>query len=211
MPRKTRWEMVRRTAAALFAANGYAAASLSELARVSRLSKPGIYYHVRDKEELLFRICESTMAALLAGGRAAAAGDGDPVARLRRIMRAHATHYWRNSADLVILFGQMRYLSPPRQQRIVALERAYLELVRSIIRDGQRRRLFRPLDPTAAAFSLFAMLNTLDGWYDRKGRLGPDRLVVELERLYLGGLAAPPRRRDRRRPDIEPKRSRRPT
>ena len=61
MPRKTRWENVLRAAAELFAANGYAAASLSQLARSARLSKPGIYYHVRNKEELLFRICDSTM------------------------------------------------------------------------------------------------------------------------------------------------------
>lgn len=191
--------MVRRTAAALFAANGYAAASVSELARVARLSKPGIYYHVRDKEELLFRICESTMTALLGGARAAAAAATDPLAQLRGILRAHARHYWEHSADLVILFGQMRYLSPARQQRIAALERAYLELVRGIIRAGQRRRQFQPVDPTVAAFSLFAALNTLDGWYDRTGRIAPDVLVVELERLYLHGLAVHPRGKGRRR------------
>jgi hypothetical protein len=46
------------------------------------------------------------------------------------------------------------------------------------------------VDPTVAAFSLFAMLNTLDGWYDTRGRIRPRALVAELERLYLGGLAA---------------------
>jgi len=201
MPRKTRWEIVRRNAAALFAANGYAAASLSQLALRSRVSKPGIYYHVRDKEELLFRICESTISALLGRARAAAQGIDDPVSKLRRIIRAHAAHYWDHSEDLVILFGQTRYLSAARQRRVVMLERAYLDLVRSIIREGQRRRLLAAIDPTVAAFSLFALLNTLDAWYDRSGDLTPDAVVAELERLYLGGLAAPTRRQGQRRSD----------
>jgi AcrR family transcriptional regulator len=202
MPRIARWERVRRTAAALFARNGFAAASVSQLARQARLSKPGIYYHVRDKEELLLRICQSTMTALLESARTAAAGAGpEPAEQLRCVIRAHAAHYWRHSADLVILFGQMRYLSPARQRPVVALERAYLDLVRSILRAGQRRGHFRRVDATVAAFSLFATLNTLDGWYDPRGRLGREALVAEVERLYLEGLGGPTRaRRGRRAP-----------
>jgi TetR/AcrR family transcriptional regulator len=198
MPRKTRWETVRRTAAALFAANGYAAASLSDLARQSRVSKPGIYYHIRDKHELLFHICKSTMSALLGATGAAAAAADDPVAKLRGVIRAHCIHYWEHSPEHVILFGQIRHLSPAARRIVAGLEREYLDLVREIIRDGQRRRLFRPIDPTLSAFSLFAMLNTLDSWYDRRGRLGPDVVVAGLEDLYLGGLSAPSTVRRRR-------------
>ena len=196
MPRKTRWEDVRRTAAALFAENGYAGASLSQLARRSRVSKPGIYYHVRDKEELLFRICESTMSALLSATRGAVAAADDPVSRLRGVIRAHGMHYWQHCPEHVILFGQMRYLSPAGRRVVVALEREYLELVRGIIRDGQRRNQFRRIEPTVAAFALFAMLNTLEAWYDRRGRLGTEAVVAEIETLYLAGLARhPPRSR----------------
>lgn len=197
MPRKTRWDQVRRTAAELFAASGYTASSLSQLARHARLSKPGIYYHVRDKEELLFRICESTMAVLLQSAQLAAGSASDPVAKLRQIIRAHANHYWDHSWDLVILFGQRRYLSPARQRRIIALERVYLDLVRGIVRDGVRRRVFHRVDPTVAAFSLFAILNTLDSWYGRKGALRPKDLVRQIERLYLGGLVVRTRRHAR--------------
>lgn len=195
MPRKTRWRTVLRTAAALFAANGFGAASVSRLARRARLSKPGIYYHVRDKEELLFRICDYSMASILEGARRAVAAAADPAAQLRGLMRAHITFHRRHPNNLAILFGQMGYLSAARRRRVVAVERQYLDLVRNVIREGQRRGRFRRVDPTVAAFSLFAMLNTLDGWYDARGRIGPDDLVVELERLYLGGLAAPEGRR----------------
>ena len=200
MPRKTRWEDVRRTAAALFAENGYAGSSLSQLARRSRVSKPGIYYHVRDKEQLLFRICESTMSALLSAARGAVAAADDPVSKLRGVIRAHGMHYWAHCPEHVILFGQTRYLAPASRRIIVALEREYLDLVRGIIGDGQRRKMFRHLDPTVAAFALFAMLNTLEAWYDRRGRLGPDAVVAEIETLYLAGLAtqSPPRRRTAR-------------
>jgi len=158
MPRETRKKTVLK-AAALFAAKGFAAVSVSQLARRAGLSKLGIYYHVRDKEEL------------------------------------HTKFYWQHPHELAILFSQKGFLSPGRRRRVVAMEREYLDLFRGVIREGQRRRVFRRVDPTVAAFSFFAMLNTLDGWYDPRGRIGPDELVVELERLYFDGLAAPARKR----------------
>ena len=199
MPRKTRWEDVRRAAITLFASNGYTGASLNQLAKRSRLSKPGIYYHVRDKEELLFRICESTMVEHLAATRAAAAAADDPVTKLRRVIRAHARHYFEHWAEHMVLFGQMRYLSPAARRIIVGLERQYLDLVRGIISDGQRQGHFRRIDATNAAFSLFAMLDTIEGWYKRQGRLRPTTIMAEIEELYLDGRAARPRQRRARR------------
>lgn len=188
MPRPTRWRTVLRTATTLFAANGFAAASVSQVARRARLSKPGLYYHVRDKEELLFRICDYSMSGILAGARAAVAATRDPAEQLRELIRAHTAFHWQHPNNLAILFGQGKYLSAERRRRVAAMEREYLGLVRGVIRQGQRRRRFHRVDPTVAAFSLFAMLNTLDGWYDARGRIRPRQLVAELERLYLDGL-----------------------
>lgn len=201
MPRPTRWNTVLRTATALFAANGFAAASVSQVARRAHLSKPGLYYHVRDKEELLFRICDHSMTGILAGVRAAVAATADPPAQLRGIIRAHTAFHWRHPNNLAILFEQGKYLSADRRRRVAAMEREYLELVRGVIREGRRRRSFQRVDPTVAAFSLFAMLNTLDGWYDPRGRIRPRALVAGLERLYLEGLVA----RDGRAPAFRPR------
>ena len=195
MPRPTRWNTVLRTATALFAANGFGAATVSQVARRARLSKPGLYYHVRDKEELLFRICDYSMAGILAGARGAVGATADPAKQLRELIRAHTAFHWQHPKNLAILFGQGKYLSAERRRRVVAMEREYLELVRGVIREGQRRRRFRRVDPTVAAFSLFAILNTLDSWYKRKGALRPKELVRQVERLYLGGLVVRTRRR----------------
>ena len=111
--------------------------------------------------------------------------------QLRGLIRAHTAFHWQHPNNLAILFGQGMYLSAERRRRVAAMEREYFVLVRGVIREGQRRRVFRRVDPTVAAFSLFAMLNTLDGWYDTRGRIRPRDLVVELERLYLDGLVAP--------------------
>lgn len=191
MPRETRWEIVLDNAAALFSTNGFAATSVREVAQKSRISKAGLYYHIREKEDLLFRICEYSMAAILTGARAAVATGADPVARLRAAMRAHTDFFWEHPHNLGVLNRQMTFLSPERRRRMVDMEREYLELIRGVIREGQRCAVFRAVDATVAAFSLFAMLNTLDGWYDPGGRIGPKALVRQMETLFLSGLAAP--------------------
>jgi AcrR family transcriptional regulator len=197
MPRRTRWATVQRAAEALFATNGFARASLSQVASRAHLSKPGIYYHVRDKDELLFRICDDGMRELLRVTRAALERGRDPLARIRGMLAAHARLCLAQPHTLAVLFGQIRHVSPARRRRVLAIEREYLDLVRGVIRDGQRRGIFRRVDPSVAAFSMFAILNTLDAWYDRRGRVAPEALVADLERLYLAGLAQPRRRRRR--------------
>jgi AcrR family transcriptional regulator len=187
-PAPPRWDTVLASAAELFAANGFAATSVRQIARRARLSKPGLYYHIRGKEDLLARLCESSMAGILAGVRAAVAAARDPEAGLRAAIGAHLEYHWRHPHNLSIVFGQTPFLSPERRRRVVALEREYLDLVRGVIRDGQRRGAFRGVDATVAAFSLFALLNGFDAWYDPRGRIGPRALQRHLERLYLSGL-----------------------
>jgi len=195
MARAAREGALLGSAASLFATRGFAAVSVREVAARARLSKPGLYYHIRGKEDLLFRICHYSMTGILAGARAAIRAHREPVARLRAAIRAHLDFHWRHPDNLVVLMGQRGSLSPERRRRIVEMEREYLDLIRAVIRDGQRRGVFRRADPTVAAFSLFAMLNTLDGWYDARGTLAPERLLDEVERLFLGGLGAPGRDR----------------
>lgn len=189
MPRPTRWATVQQAAEALFARSGFPSASLAKVARRARLSKPGIYYHVRDKDELLFRICDAGMRRLLRAGRDAVAGADDPLAKMRGLLRAHARLCLEQPHMLTVLFAQIRHLSSGRRRRVFAVERRYLDLVRGVVRAGQRAGVFRDVDPSVAAFSLFAVLNTLHSWYDPRGRVRSDALVGMLERLYLSGLA----------------------
>ena len=189
MPREPRLEAVIDSAARLFSKNGFSATSVREVAEGARITKAGLYYHIREKEDLLYRICEHSIAAVLEGAYRALRTEAGPRTRLAVLMRFHVGFFIAHRHNLTVLTREMGALSPGPRARIARLEHEYLDLIRGIIRDGQSAGVFRDLDPTVAAFSVLTLMNNLYDWYDPKGRVGPEELVVQLETILLQGLA----------------------
>src|SRR5213594_4023814 len=80
-------------AAKVFADQGYHSTTMRDLAAATDMSLAGMYYYVRGKEELLFRIQERCFMRVLAGAEGALAGpaEADPGARLQAFIRHHVT------------------------------------------------------------------------------------------------------------------------
>src|SRR5258705_7323776 len=68
-------------AAKVFADQGYHSTTMRDLAAATDMSLAGIYYYVRGKEELLFRIQERCFLRVLAGAETAVARLGAPQPR----------------------------------------------------------------------------------------------------------------------------------
>jgi AcrR family transcriptional regulator len=189
MPREPRWDRVLTSAARLFAEDGFAATSVRAVAERARLTKAGLYYHIKEKEDLLFRICEHSIQSILDGARAALAAEAEPAARLRALVRNHCGFFFRHPHNLTVLNRDMGALTGAQREAIRALETEYLDLVRDVFREGQRRGRIRKLDPTVAAFTLLGVLNSFDRWYDPAGPVAPDALVEHVETIFLHGVA----------------------
>ncbi|MEJ2121025.1 MAG: TetR/AcrR family transcriptional regulator [Alphaproteobacteria bacterium] len=190
MPREPRWDAVIGSAAALFSENGFAGTSVREVAERARITKAGLYYHIREKEDLLFRICDRSIAAVLEGGYAVLEKVAEPRARLAGIVRMHLDYFVRHPHNLRVLTREMGALSPKPRAQVAKLEHEYLDLIRGVIREGQAAGVFAPVDATVAAFTVLTVMNNLFDWYDPKGRIKPEALVGQIEAILFDGIAA---------------------
>lgn len=195
MPREPKWDRVLTGAARLFAEDGFAATSVRAVAERARLTKAGLYYHIKEKEDLLYRICAQSIREILDGARGGLARAGEPAARLAALIRNHAGFFFRHPYNLTVLNRDMGALTGSQREAIRALEMEYLELIRDVFRHGQRRGSFRKLDPTVAAFSVLGVLNTLDRWYDAAGPVKPAALVEQIEAILMQGFVIEERRK----------------
>ena len=188
MPREPRWDRVLMSAARLFAEDGFAATSVRAVAERARLTKAGLYYHIKEKEDLLYRICEQSIQDILDGACTALKRDSEPAAQLAALIRNHAEFFFRHPHNLTVLNRDMGALTGTQREAIRALEMEYLEMIREVFRHGQKRGAFRRLDPTVAAFGFLGVLNTLDRWYDAAGPVKPEALVEQIETLLMRGF-----------------------
>src|SRR5262252_8649365 len=95
-PYDARLEHLLASAAKTFAAKGYHATTMRDLAKASGMSLAGMYYYVQAKDELLYLIQEGCFTRVLEEAEAALVAVDDPAERLRVFIHHHVTFFARH-------------------------------------------------------------------------------------------------------------------
>jgi AcrR family transcriptional regulator len=178
------------TAAILFSRKGYAAATTREIAEMLGIQKPSLYYHIDNKEDLLYAICKSSLEQIAADVSAALAHAEDPLGRTRALVHAHVDNLIRDQARHAAAVSEMRALSGSRLSDIIVLRDAYEKLVRDVLRDAQRAGVLRDDIPDKfLSLGLLGLLNRIEIWYRPDGSLAPAELAQVFETIFLEGVA----------------------
>ncbi len=183
---------IYRMAAQMIYEKGFDAISMNEIAKALDLTKPGLYYHVKGKKQLLFSIMDFAMDLLDRQVVGPARAIADPYDRLRLIVTEHARLLTHEAAGAVaILIDEDSGLSSEQRQLIVKRKRAYLDLMRDTLEEIKTDGRLRPEDSTVAAFSLLGMVMWMSRWYDPRGRLDAEQVVQDVTEIALGGMVSP--------------------
>ena len=185
-----RTAVIYRTAAQIIYEKGFDATSMNEIAEALDLTKPGLYYWVKGKKQLLHSIMVFAMDLLDAHVVEPAKTLDDPEERLRFIIQEHARLLTHEAGALAILIDEEAGLSPEEKAKIIRRKRDYLDFLRHTLDELKVRGRLRPLDTTVAAFSLLGMVMWISRWYDPEGRLDSERVVADVTEIAVGGMLA---------------------
>lgn len=181
---------IYRTAARMIYEKGFDATSMNEIAEAVELTKPGLYYYVKGKKELLFAIMGFAMDLLDSEVVGPAQKLTDAADRLGLIVARHARLLTRETSAVAILIDETGGLSDEQRVAITRRKRAYFELLRGTLAELESEGRLRPVDPTTAAFSLLGMLMWLARWYDPAGRLKPEEVVRDVTEIAISSVLA---------------------
>lgn len=182
---------IYRTAAAMIRQRGFAKTSMADIASAVDLTKPGLYYYVKGKQELLYAIMSHAMDLLDEEVLAQAEPIVDAESRLRTIVDRHARLLMRDEhGALGILIDEVEGLPEAEKREIIARKRRYFELVRDTIAELRAARGLSGIEPTAAAFSVLGMIMWLSRWYDPDGPTSSDDVAKDLTEIALAGVLA---------------------
>jgi TetR/AcrR family transcriptional regulator, cholesterol catabolism regulator len=189
---QTTLERLLDAAAALFSKKGYAATSTREIAEILGIRKASLYYHIENKEDLLYAICKSSLERIRCDVAAAlkeVKGD-EPLARIRVLIRAHLENLVNGQVAHSVAVGEMRALSGARLQEVIALRDAYEDLVRSVLADACKAGALRAdIGVKYLCLILLGLLNRVELWYRSSGPLSPGQLALVFETIFLTGAS----------------------
>ncbi len=179
---------VLMTAADLIFRNGFDATSMNDIAQAVNLTKAGLYYYTKGKDDLLYKIMAFAMDCVERDIVAPCREIQEPEERLRQIILHHLNVIFVTGGAITILTEEVNKLANAQKQIIVARKREYLDLVRDTLGQLKESGRLRDLDITIAALNMFATILGVARWHKPKGRLTKDQIAAETTEFILAGL-----------------------
>ncbi len=197
------------TAAELFWRQGYAATTTREIAAAFGMQQASLYHHMASKEDLLYRICVSSLEAFLQDVPADVAHAGNPSDRIKALIRSHLATLLRFQQRNVTQLTELRSLTGRRRAEVLALRDKYEQFSRSVLNDAQNAGALRSDVPAKYLnLGLMSILNHASLWFRKGKALTVDRLADISATVFLDGAATTEVRARLALPDLNPEEKR---
>jgi TetR/AcrR family transcriptional regulator, cholesterol catabolism regulator len=187
----TRLEEVLESAANIFFAKGFHATSIEDVARDVGMLKGSLYYYIKSKDDLLFRL-------LLAGIEDSDAfiaqhidPSGEPVAQLERAIRAQIDYIIDNRVPFGLFLHEFDSLSGKRQHKLIAVMSRYNNRFVDLVRKGQEEGKLIAGEPWIIVNGILGMCNWLYRWYDPEQGSGAERIKDVFVQMIFQGIRKP--------------------
>ena len=179
--------LILRAAVRVFAARGYEATRVGDIAKEAGVAYGLVYHYYDSKEAVLEAVFREQWGRLIAAV-ALAEQTGENAGEQLELVVKIVLRAWRDDPDLVRLLVREITRSPHIQDELDEIGQAFSSLQR-IVERGQQDGTFRAgLDPQIAAWMLYGALEeVLTGWV--LGQLPDDaKAVAAAEREVIGTL-----------------------
>jgi AcrR family transcriptional regulator len=199
VPRAEREAAMLAAAGAVFAANGYHAASMDEIAERAGITKPMIYTYFGSKEGLYVAYIEAAGQELLERMRASAPEDAEPVQRLRAGALEFLTFVGERREGWQVLYAEAAARGGPLAGEIADLRSRIAAIVAAAVaRPAGADRADPAHDPALDAFAhaFVGAGESLANWWLEHPEVPVETVAEQMVALGQAGVTSLTRRRD---------------
>jgi len=186
---------IEQAALQLFAAKGFEATGIRDIADRAGLSTAALYHYMGSKDELLIDFMLVSMTQLTRVARAALEAADGSAAELATLVRAHVGFHTLDPQRSLVADDELRALSEDYFARVMGLRDGYERLWADTLERGQRSGVFCFSDGRITRLALLEMCNGVARWYSDQGPLLPVQIADAFTDLALTMVGA--RRDDR--------------
>lgn len=157
-----------REAARAFSARGYHETSLDDVARTLGVTKPALYYYVKNKGEILYE-CHVISHDL--GDQALAYAEANGRNGRERVVLLARRYIELITGELGSfgVLGEFDALEPDKRAAIAARRDAFDGRFRDMIAEGRRDGSVRDIDPKLTVFFFMGAVNWMTRWFRSDG------------------------------------------
>ncbi len=181
---------ILKEAASQFYAKGYDGTRIDEIASSLGVTKPFIYYHFKNKTEILDEICIRATAISGETLEAEIAAHEQIIDQLRNAVRQLVLEVIANQVGIAICFREEKYISPDARVTLEANRRHFDGLLNDLLARADSEGIISVEDTQIAAQVLTGAITWSFVWYREGGRLKPDEFADNVLQLAMAMLKA---------------------
>ena len=174
-----------KAASKVIARDGFAGASVRDVAAKGKIGLSGIYYYFKSKDELLYAIQHHSFSTLVRLLKERLETCSSPEDRLKAVIDNHFQFFVKNRDEFRVCVHEMESLSGKYYKTVLKIRQEYFQLVRRVI-DEVLRGAKHETDITT--LFLFGSLNWVYMWYDPEKDSDINKLSSQYLRVLLNGI-----------------------
>ena len=178
----------------VFAKNGFYNSKVSEIARAANVADGTIYLYFQNKDDILIRLFEEEMAAVLSKMTEEVNQESDPAKKLQRFALVHLKLVEENQELAEIIQVETRQSSKFMKEYKNPQFQQYLKLISSIIREGQAKGVFRAeIEPGVFKRAFFGALDEMSRYWvlSTARKYSISKAAEEISSFFLDGVLRP--------------------
>lgn len=183
---------LQQVALDLFWEKGYRSTTTRDVAASLGVQQASLYYHMKNKEDLLHGICYSSLLCVVENVEAAAASASGPVQAIRELTRSHFMTTLELQKEFSVALIEYRALGPDYRVEVEALWSRHSLMCYEVIDQAKAAGLVRDDLPDKYIYTpLICTLNWASIWYRQGKGLGIAELYDLYAHVLFDGAATP--------------------
>ena len=183
-------QRIEQAALQLFAAKGFEATGIRDIADRADLSTSALYHYMGSKDELLVVFMVESMTELTRVAQAALQGAEDPAVQLAALVRAHVGFHTLDAQRSLVADDELRAVSDVAFTKVMQLRDGYERLWAETLERGARSGEFSVADARITRLALLEMCNGVARWYSDRGPRHPAEIAEAFADLALAMVSA---------------------
>ncbi|MFH1625759.1 MAG: TetR/AcrR family transcriptional regulator [Pseudomonadota bacterium] len=181
-------EEILRAAEKLFSAKGYDSASMRDIASVAEITPASIYYHFKNKQEILQEIYVDMIEYGLKAVSRISYSDKPADEKMRAIIREHVASIVKRQAVWKIFFHEEEKLPPDAFKSIREGKRRYNKIIEEVYAEGIREGLFKPTSDTGLLINAILGMSIWPyKWHKPDKEYDPEKISQQFIELLEDG------------------------
>ena len=178
-------ERILETATRLFYESGFRATSMESIADELSATKPFIYYHFKNKYDLLDEIAMRVTGLANGALEDALQEDAEPAAVLSSMVRNYARLVLERQRIIAVFWREESNFTEATRARVERERERFTNALASILQEGNERGAFEVEEPALTALAIMNLITFTYTWYRESGAMTHDQLYDHFVKLTL--------------------------